>query len=111
MGMLFDIVDRMQSTSYGGLSVVMGQGVTSLARTRKLRAALELADSSEGFGPLGRRHRYRGSEACSWSNEITEMLRVPRRLFDRWSQDWRKNERFGSSAIRAFGGCLGTERR
>jgi hypothetical protein len=76
---LFDIVDRMQSTSYGGLSVVMGWRVTSSARTRKIRAALEFAGSFEGFGPLERRHRYRGSEACSWSNEITEMLRVPRR--------------------------------
>src|SRR3954465_13872106 len=101
----------MQSTSYGGLSVVMGRRVTSSARTRKIRAALEFAGSFEGFGPLERRHRYRGSKACSWSHEITEMLRVPRRSFDRWSQDWRKNERFGSSAIRAFGGCLGTERR
>jgi hypothetical protein len=50
---LFDIVDRMQSTSYGGLSVVMGRRVTSFARTRKIRAALEFAGSFEGFGPLG----------------------------------------------------------
>ena len=54
-----------------------------MARTRKIRAALEFAGSFEGFGPLVRRHRYQGSEACSWSNEITEMLRVPRRLFAR----------------------------
>ena len=77
---LFDIVDRMQSTSYGGLSVVMGRRVTSSARTRKIRAALEFAGSFEGIGPLRRRHRYQGSEACSWSHEITEMLRVPRRF-------------------------------
>ena len=54
-----------------------------MARTRKIRAALEFAGSFEGIGPFKRRHRYQGSEACSWSNEITEMLRVPRRLFAR----------------------------
>ena len=61
---LFDIVDRMQSTDYGGLSVCLG---------------LESHISGAGtvnFGGPGNR-----TPTCGWSNEITEMLRVPRRSF------------------------------
>ncbi len=63
---LFDIVDRMQSTSYGGLSVCLGLG-------SHISGAVTV-----NFGGSGNR-----TPTCGWSNEITEMLRVPRRAIER----------------------------